>query len=183
MSDEKYNDLIKSIDRPANCESLKETRVSAGVWSVLKHSTQTEDSKLRGIQIAIIKATSNLVKILGKGAKYFEEQWVDMSMDIIGILGQANKWINTRRKELHKKKDMDPRLHYLCSPLLKFTDQLYGDSIVKDVKDAQEINKICKQMSSRGKGYRGRGRFRGRMRGQYPRRRPAYSNQPEVNSK
>ena len=63
MSDEKFQELIKAIDRPANCEALKRTRVNAGVWSVLKHSTQTEDSKLRGIQNAIVKATCNLVKV------------------------------------------------------------------------------------------------------------------------
>lgn len=176
MSDDKYNDLIKNIDRPVNCEALKETRVNSGVWSVLKHATQTEDSKLRGIQIAIVKATSNFVKILDKGAKSFQDDWVEKSMDIIGILGQANKWVNTRRKDLHKK-DMDPRLHYLCSSSVQFTDQLYGDSIVKDIKDAQEINKISKQVSTRGRGYRGRGRFRGRFRGNnYPRRRSSYTS-------
>ena len=42
MADDAYNVLIKLIHRPANCETLKETRVNQGVWSVLKSTTQTE---------------------------------------------------------------------------------------------------------------------------------------------
>lgn len=172
MPDDQFNELIKSINRPSNCESLKETRVNSGVWTVLKHTTQTEDSKLRGVQNAVIKASCNFVKFLDKASKLISDQpLIDIGMDGLGILGQANKWLNTRRKELHKK-DMDPKLHYLCSSSLQSTDLLYGDSIVKDIKDAQEINKISRQVASRGRGVRGRGRFRGRGRTPYSRRRP-----------
>ena len=165
MPDDTYSELIKSIHRPANCENLKETRVNQGVWSVLKSNTQTEDSKLRGIQNAVVKATINLVKIMNAGANTFDPKMLEWGTDAIGVLGQANKWINLRRKDLHKR-DMDPKLHYLCTSSVQYTDQLYGDSIVKDIKDAQEINKISRQVAPRGRGQRGartRG-FRGRGR-------------------
>ena len=51
---------------------------------------------------------------------------------------------------------MDPKLHYLCSSSLQSTDQLYGDTIIKDIKDAQEFNKISRQVGMRGRGVRGR---------------------------
>ena len=167
MPDDVYNELTKGISRPGNCITLKETRVNQGVWSVLKPNTQTEDSKMRGVQNAVVKATINLTKMLDAGASSFDQKLMDWGTDAIAILGQANKWLNVRRKELHKR-DMDPKLHYLCSSSLQSTDQLYGDSIIKDIKDAQEFNKISRQVGARGRGFRGRGRnFRGRMRGNF----------------
>ena len=135
------------------------------MWSVLKSNTQTEDSKLRGIQNAVVKATINLVKIMNAGANIFDPKMLEWGTDAIRVLGQANKWINLRRKDLHKR-DMNPKLHYLCTSSVQYTDLLYGDSIVKDIKAAQEINKISRQVEPRGRGQRGartRG-FRGRGR-------------------
>lgn len=172
MPDDVYSELSKNINRPANCETLKETRVNQGVWNVLKSNTQTEDSKLRGIQNTIVKATINISKMMNAGASQFSQKMLDWGTDAIAILGQGNKWLNIRRKELHKR-DMDPKLHYLCSAALQSTDQLYGDTIIKDIKDAQEFNKISRQVGIRGRG-RGRGRvFRGRFRGNYGKRRPS----------
>ena len=63
MADDTYNELVKLIYRPGNCQTLKKTRVNQGVWSVLKATTQTEDSKL-SVQNALVKATTNIVKIM-----------------------------------------------------------------------------------------------------------------------
>ena len=171
MPDDVYNELVKGINRPVNCEALKKTRVNQGVWTILKLYTQTEDSKLRGVQNAVIKASINVTKMLNAEAKNFHDQkMLDWGTDAIGILGQANKWLDVRRKDLHKR-DMDPKLHYLCSSALQSTDQLYGDSIIKDIKDAQEFNKISRQVGfgMRGRGMRGRSRsfYRGRLRGSF----------------
>lgn len=77
MPDDTYSELIKTIHRPANCENLKEIRVNQGVWSVLKSNTQTDDSKLRGIQNAVVKATINLVKIMNAGANTFDPKMLE----------------------------------------------------------------------------------------------------------
>ena len=123
MSNDTLEAMVKEIHRPSNCESLKETKVNAAVWSVLRQHTQNEDAKLRGIQNCMVKATCNIVKVLQKQASNFEDKTLDMAMNAIGLLGQGNRWLNARRKEYHKR-DMDPRLHYLCSSSTSFTDQL-----------------------------------------------------------
>ncbi|XP_060602586.1 uncharacterized protein LOC132755706 [Ruditapes philippinarum] len=171
MQEDNLSDISKSIFRPSNCEALKETRVNPGVWSVLKPVTQTEDSKLRGIQNLVIKASCNVAKMLDKGASDFDKQMLEWGTSALGLLGQSNKWINIRRRELHRK-DMDPKLHYLCSPSLPYTDMLYGDSMIKDIKDIQELNKISRQVMFRGRPVgRGFGRFNSFSRGRRPFRR------------
>ena len=167
MPDDVYSELTKNINRPGNCVSLKETRVNQGVRSVLKPYTQTEDSKLRGVQNAVVKATINVNKMMDAGASTFYQKLMDWGTDAIAILGQANKWLNIRRKDLHKK-DMDPKLQYLCSSSLQSTDQLYGDFIIKDIKDAEEFNKISRQVGVRGRSMRGMVRsFCSRPRGSF----------------
>ena len=146
MTDESYNDILKNIHRPENCYALKETRVNAGVWSVLKPQTQTEDSKIRGIQNSVVKASVNIAKLIDKAAPTFDEETLEWGSNALALLGQANKWLNIRRREAHKK-DMDPKLHYLCSTSIPYTDLLYGDSMIKDIKDIQEMNKISRNVA------------------------------------
>ena len=70
---------------------------------------------------------------------------------------------------------MDPRLHHLCSASASLTDQLYGDSIVKDIKGIQETNKICRNVEGRSGNRRifckGARHIRGRIGGLYHTRR------------
>ncbi|XP_045170221.2 uncharacterized protein LOC123532723 [Mercenaria mercenaria] len=141
MTDDHYQNVVKDIHRPENCAGLKETKVNPGVWSVLRQHTQMEDSKLRGIQNCFVKAACNIVKVLDVYAETFDQENLELAMNSIALLGQANKWLNCRRKEYHKK-DMDPKLHHLCSASTSYTDMLYEDTIVKDIKDIQEMNKI-----------------------------------------
>lgn len=173
MSDDQYQNIIKDIHRPENCPSLKETKVNPGVWSVLRQHTQMEDSKLRGIQNCFVKAACNLVKILDTCAESFDQQSLELGMNAVALLGQANKWLNCRRKEYHKK-DMDPKLHHLCSASTSYTDMLYGDSIVKDIKDIQEMNKISRNVSMYRSQYANRRVFRGGARFLRGGRRPPY---------
>ena len=91
----------------------------------------------------MVKATCNIVTVLEKVANKFEEKSFDMAMNAIGLLGQVNRWLKSCRKEYHKR-DMDQRLHHFCSGATSFTNQLYGDSIVKDIKDIQETKDMHK---------------------------------------
>ena len=77
MPDDIYNELTKGINRLGNCVSLKETRVNQGVWSVLKPNTQTKDSKHRGVQNAVAKATINITKMMDAGATSFDQKLMD----------------------------------------------------------------------------------------------------------
>lgn len=76
LADETYNELTKNTYRTENCFSLEESLVNTGVWSVMKPQTQTEASKIRRIQNAIIKAICYLAKFLHKEAASFDMEMV-----------------------------------------------------------------------------------------------------------
>jgi hypothetical protein len=103
--------------------------------------TQADDNQMQIIQDLIIKATSNLVKLIDKNADSLDPYDMDWSSNTIALLLQANKLINIHRKELHK------------------SDHLYGDNtdINKNVKDINDLNKIGHNL---GRGFP-RGNYRG----------------------
>ena len=158
LTEEKLADIVKDIHRPQNCEALVKTRVNQGIWRLLKMHTQADDNRMQTIQDLIIKATSNIVKLTDKNAESLDSCDMDWSSNAIALLGQANKLINVRRKELHKS-DLDPKYHYLASASLPFTDHLYGDDtdVNKNVKEINDLNKIGRNL---GRGFP-RGSFRG----------------------
>lgn len=175
LTDEKQSELIRDIHRPQNCDSLVKTRVNQGVWRLLKMHTQADDSRMQAIQDLIVKATSNIVKLVDKNGEKFDSEDMNWSSNAIALLGQTNKMINTRRKELHRS-DLDPKYHYLASASLPFTELLYGDDtdVNKNVKEINDLNKIGRNLGRggyvRGSSFRGyrrphpyrRGNYRGR---------------------
>lgn len=178
LSDEQLDEIVKEVHRPQNCDSLVKTRVNQGIWRLLKPYTQAEDSRLTNIQGILMKASVEVVKLVEQlGA--IESEHLELGTTAIALLGQVNKMINSRRKDLHKF-DLDHKYHYLASASLPYTDLLYGNDVDvnNNVREINNMNRIGKNsrgggpVRGRGRGRRGfnpyfsRGRgFRGRGRG------------------
>ena len=81
---------------------------------------------MQTIQNLIIKALVCQVKLFDRYAGKFEEEDVELLSNSIALLGQSNKVIHTRRKEMHKG-NLDSKYHYLCSATLPYTEFLYGN--------------------------------------------------------
>ena len=65
-------------------------------------------------------------------------------MDAVILLANANREINLRRRE-RLKPELYPSYQQLCNPSNTITSQLFGDDLLKAVKDIAEANKIsCK---------------------------------------
>lgn len=161
ITDEKQSELTKSINRPVNCESLTKTRVNQGIWRLLKPNTQADDNKMQQIQNLIVKSACNITKLLDKNKGTLAMEDIGWGSDAIVLLGQANKMINTKRKEQHKW-DLDPKYHYLASPSLPYTEFLYGEDVDfnKNVREINDMSRVGRNLS-RG-GYPQRGGFRGK---------------------
>ncbi|CAC5378650.1 unnamed protein product [Mytilus coruscus] len=63
-SDEKYNELMKSVARPENCVSLTRTRVHQLIWDLLSPQTRSFDSVIQQHQETVVKASCNITKLL-----------------------------------------------------------------------------------------------------------------------
>ena len=183
ISDEKYQDLMKSISRPENCTSLTRTRVNQLVWDLLQPQTRSFNSVILQHQETVIKASCNIAKLLSKlnqsdmtdenQYKLDIQSCMDIGLESLGLLAQYNKMTNLKRKE-YQKFDLSPEYHHLFSPSVPFTDMLYGDNVCQKSREIQDMNRLGRQLNNRGRGGFGRGGF-SRGRGGFNRGRGGYS--------
>ena len=161
ITEEKQLEILKDIFRPSNCQALVKTRVNQGIWRLLKPYTQTDDSKLQTIQSLIVKASCNITKLLDKYSDEITD--IEWGTNALVLLGQANKLINCRRKEMHKP-DLDTKYHYLASSALPYTDYLYGEDcdVNKNVREINDMNRIGRNIRGNYQYQRGAGFTRGR---------------------
>ena len=177
IPEEKFSELIKSIDRPENCEALTKTRVNQLIWDLLSDFTKSEENRIQFRQNIIVKAACLVTKLLDrlnslkKDGMDIPQDLIEMGTGAVGLLGHCNKSINLGRREMHKC-DLSFEYFYLCSPSLPFSFFLYGDDISKQVSDIDSVNKAAKKvkrhppwMINRGGGSSNRGRGRGFRRG------------------
>ncbi|XP_063420651.1 uncharacterized protein LOC134705866 [Mytilus trossulus] len=184
ISDEKYNELMKSVARPENCVSLTRTRVNQLIWDLLSPQTRSFDSVIQQHQETVVKASCNITKLLNMLCKLKSElgddcqqemqSCIDLGIDSIALLSQYNKMTNIKRKE-YQRFDLSPEYHHLSSPSIPFTDMLYGDNVHQKSKEIQDMNRLGRNLNinnnarGRGNGFsrggsfgRGRGFGRGR---------------------
>lgn len=204
ISDEKFQDLLKNVNRPENCNALTKTRVNQLIWDLLSPSTRSYDSCLQQHQNSVIKAACCVVTILDTLDKIKRneensddiQKCIEYGLDAVGLMAQYNKLTNIKRKENHRS-DLSHEYHHLSSSSVPYTDFLYGDDVPKSVKEIQDINRVGKRIvRPYGTNYRGRymrGRstvrgnsFGGRGRGFIPRGRGtsnSYQSGPSKNLK
>ena len=119
---------------------------------------------MQHVQNLIVNATSNLVKLLDKNSEQFDSQDLEWGTNAVALLGNANKLINTRRKDMHKA-DLDPKYYYLTSPTLPFTELLYGEDVDvnRNVREINDMNRLGRNLGrNQWQNYNPRGNFRGR---------------------
>jgi hypothetical protein len=168
ISDEKYSEIMKSIARSEHCTSLTKTGVNQLVWDLLLPQTKSFNSVIQQHQETIIKAASNVTKLLNKlkqvdssneeKCKQDRQACMDMGMESLALMAQYNKMTNLKRKE-YQQFDLSPQYHHLCSASVPFTDQLYGDNVCQKSKEIQDMNRLGRQLNNRGRDAFGRGGF------------------------
>ena len=175
MPEDQFSELIKSINRPENCDSLTKTRVNQLIWNLLTEPTRAEENRLQYKQNMLIKAACLITKMLHELNVLRNEKEVDIPEDImclgtdaLGLLGHCNKVTNMHRREMHRP-DLNYQYQHLASSSAPFTSLLYGDDVSKNVSDIDSANKVGNKIRRLkfGHGYGGwpRGYKRGRGRG------------------
>ncbi|CAG2196785.1 unnamed protein product [Mytilus edulis] len=165
ISDEKYNDLMKSVARPENCVSLTITRANQLIWDLLSPQTRSFVSVIQHHQETVVKASCNITNLLntlcklkpdlGDDCQQEMHSCIDLGIDSLALLSQYNKMTNVKRKELQRF-DLSPEYHHFSSPSIPFTDMLYGDNVHQKSKEIQDMNRLGRNLNNNNNA-RGRG--------------------------
>ena len=180
ISEEKLQELVRDNPRPQNCEGLSKIKVNQLVWNIIPPHTRSADVASQNLQQSIIKGATILTKLVDKLSANSDTSLVESGLDVLALLGQANKQLVQRRREALKPV-IQSDFGHLCSTSVPYTNMLFGDDVSKNVKDIQDMERLKKMVKkssfgpshshrggrfnpyprSRGRGFRGRGSFRG----------------------
>ena len=89
------------------------TSINNLVWNLLSPHVHTIDSNMQKIQEAVIKSAILITKLLSNNASQLDKSQIESAAgtDSLGLLGQGNKLITVRRKDLHKSNLNPEYLH------------------------------------------------------------------------
>ena len=183
--------VFDSIKQPEGCEGLSQVSVNLSIWEKMNNEAKGQDVKLQKIQLAIVKGTTEVVRMYDELLKLLNDgvetekvtKILDIGNNALICMGVANVELVQRRREAIRP-GFETSYAHLFNQNMPFTEALFGDDLTKNIKDITEDNKLLNNVvkSQRG-GARGRFISRGaRGRSSSSFHRPAYNASYNNNS-
>ena len=156
MDREKFKKLMEDIStaRPKNCEGLSAIITNPMLWAMISDSNKTRDRKLQSFQKELVKAASLMTKIFntliaakGDVKKLNIVDILTKMNDALALLGDLNYNIAMFRRNALKP-DLKPCYQKLCAETVPLTKELFGDDLAKLVKEAGEVSKLSKKVTT-----------------------------------
>ena len=156
---EKTENLLKSVLPPEIIEGLKPNKVNIEIWRTISHQTKSVDLKLQNVQVlvqksfaVIVNMTDNLYKNRAEKDEKDISQTIKDSIrkctDAAVFWGEINQDILNLRRE-----NIAPELNQNYKQLAFKTEDhpklLFGDDLLKAIKDISETNKVGQSLTQR----------------------------------
>ncbi|CAC5402911.1 unnamed protein product [Mytilus coruscus] len=133
VNEDKFKELTKKYDKPANVSSLKVPRVNIGIWKQMTPRNKDVDVKLQRLQNLLSKTACPLM--------YMMDMFVDKSSKKEGMTREE---LQTRRSFI--KRDIQPQYKALYDDTTPVTDMLFGDDIKEKIKELDAEHSVCKKV-------------------------------------
>ncbi|CAG2223797.1 unnamed protein product [Mytilus edulis] len=155
VNEEKYKDLTKKYDKPANVSSLKVPRVNIGIWKQMSLRNKDVDIKLQRLQNLLSKTACPLMYMMDmfveksskkEGMSREELQAYAVTCRDTYQLFQACYSEITFRRRSFIKDDIQPQYKGLCDDTTPVTDMLFGDDIKEKIKELDAEHSVCKKV-------------------------------------
>ena len=153
LTPEKLKVILDKYKRPANCTSLYPIKVNKGAWEHLKYTKKQDDLRLANMQqvlrkvACIMSQTTDFLLAQASSSPNHEEfnKHISQSVDAFALLGHLTGNISSLRRSTMKPL-LKPDYQALCSSLTEIPHgpYLFGDDLNKQLKEAEESNKVAK---------------------------------------
>lgn len=134
----------KAYLRPQNCQNIGVPRCNQEIWHRLSTVQRREDVRMTNIQRAIhsrATAISQILDLLPAGAKNKAKLdipcLVAKGCDALALLGHASHEMSFRRRR-SMSSALKREYSGLVSPNVPVTDNLFGDDLMKTVRDLKQ---------------------------------------------
>ena len=150
----KMKDLEAKYHTPENCPNLCVPKVNPELWHDLPRSSKTKDLLLQEVQRGSVKATQPILTLLEAALAALKVQEkiepgtiVSKLADSMTFMCHASyKTSMIRRGTL--KDVISSNYHSFCGQNTPLGKCLFGDELLKHIKDIAEVNKMSKKTSS-----------------------------------
>ena len=152
--------IYSVVYRPNNVNNIVKTQVNPLVKNALPKEAFKKDSHPKSIQTAVIKGALAVAGVMDKleAAPHFDtkrEVQVKLLQTLRCLSHASNKTNELRRKIL--KPHLDKKFHPACDKPKKPSHLwLFGEDVVEELKEAEQVTRIERSLSQQKRGRRGR---------------------------
>ena len=160
LTSEKLKVILDKYKRPANCTALYPIKVNKGAWEHLRYDKKQEDLRLANMQQVlrkvafILSQTTDFLLAQASSSQNREEfnKHISQSVDAFALLGHLTGNISSLRRSTMKPL-LKPEYQALCSSIteIPYGPYLFGDDLNKQLKEAEESNKVAKAFKGNSK--------------------------------
>ena len=172
-SQSKQKEMLDGVFRPQNCDALQVPRTNNQIWRNMQSKTRDNDMEYQRIQSMLHKGMTPLLKLLDESKQKKDFPAVHLCLDTFKILAMTSRHITQRRREAILP-DLAPIYRQLGAVTKPITTNLFGDDLVKEVKEIREGQTLSLKKNTYGKGvkpknasFSGRGRGKASGRGSF----------------
>ena len=166
--EEMQKTVFENIKQPLGCEGLAQVSVNTSIWEKMTNEARGHDIRLQKVQLAIIKGTTEVVRMYDELLKLVKEgievekvsKVLEIGNNALICLGAGNVELVQRRREAIRP-GFEASYSHLFNATMPFTDALFGNELTKSIKDITEDNKMLNSVVKSQRGA-SRGRFMSR---------------------
>ena len=158
LAPDKMNKILEKYAQPENCSAVTVTRVNPEIWARADAGQRKADLRLANMQQSLQKATFAKVLTTNKlvvirndpnSAPPHLNEMITNNIDAIALLGHVGHELSHFWRE-KLKPALKPEYHALCSSETNIasTKYLFGDDLAKQIRHANETNRIWKAVGS-----------------------------------
>lgn len=150
--------LISKYKIPENCNKACPPAVNQEIWKILDKRAQSQDRGFQEIQNLVTTGITPIIKL----AEVLKPQIVanreakTLLSDSLTLLGQVQYNLSIRRRYMIRP-NLKKKYTSLCNISTPISDKLFGDDIVKDIKNCDSMYGLGKDQGYKSATFRGRG--------------------------
>lgn len=159
--------IVEKYKIPNNCDKLCAPMVNNEIWKILNKRAQSYDKSFSDIQNLVAVGMVPIIKLadLLKSQIATNQEAKTLFSDVITLMGQVQYNLSLRRRYLIRPQ-LKKKYHSLCNINMPITTKLFGDDVLKDVKNCDSGVSMAKENYmysgyNKFRPYRGRGAYRG----------------------
>ena len=149
---------LPSIKFQKNCDQACLPVVNQDIWKILDKRAQNQDKGIQDIQNLVATGITPIIKLADVLKSQFiaNKEAKTLLSDALTLLGQVQYNLSVRRCYIIRP-NLKKKYTSLCNISKPISNQLFGDEIVKEIKNCDSMYSLGKDYGYKMNVYRGRG--------------------------